>query len=156
MGCHFLLQGIFPTQGLNPSPAWQADSSPMSHLGSLQCIVSSHQNHHPKVALGHWLRKTETEWAVISQAFPAVHRGGAGCSKDLGAKTYLQKPLEWPGPGVSQQNSKPWAALSWTLTGSGRFFPAPRVLAICVPVLHALPTHTWDLGTVNLDIQHLF
>ena len=41
-------------------------------------------------------------------------------------------------------------------SGSGRFFPAPRVLAICVPVLHALPTHTWDLGTVNLDIQHLF
>ena len=31
VGCHFLLQGIFPTQGLNPGieprpPAWQADS----------------------------------------------------------------------------------------------------------------------------------
>ena len=41
-------------------------------------------------------------------------------------------------------------------SGSGRFFHAPRVLAICVPVLHALPIHTWDLGTVTLDIQHLF
>jgi len=27
VGCHFLLQGIFPTQGVNPgSPALQADS----------------------------------------------------------------------------------------------------------------------------------
>ena len=32
MGCHFLLQGIFPTQGLNPYLLhWQADSLPLSH-----------------------------------------------------------------------------------------------------------------------------
>ena len=35
MGCHFLLQGIFLTQGLNPCLLpWQADSLPLSHLGS--------------------------------------------------------------------------------------------------------------------------
>ena len=34
-GCHFLLQGIFPTQGLNPHLLHcQADSLPLSHLGS--------------------------------------------------------------------------------------------------------------------------
>ena len=37
-GCHFLLQGIFPTQGLNPHLLhllyWQADSLPLSHPGS--------------------------------------------------------------------------------------------------------------------------
>ena len=33
--CHFLLQGIFPTQGLNPHFLhWQMDSLPLSHLGS--------------------------------------------------------------------------------------------------------------------------
>ena len=36
MGCHFLLQGIFPTQGLNwylPSLLhWQVDSLPLCHL----------------------------------------------------------------------------------------------------------------------------
>ena len=36
-GCHFLLQGIFQTQGLIPGflPLlhWQADSLPLSHLG---------------------------------------------------------------------------------------------------------------------------
>ena len=38
VGCHFLLQGIFPTQGLNLCLLhlrnWQADSLPLLHLGS--------------------------------------------------------------------------------------------------------------------------
>ena len=35
MGCHFLLQGIIPTQGSNLCLLhWQADSLPLSHLGS--------------------------------------------------------------------------------------------------------------------------
>ena len=37
MGCHFLLQGIFLTQGLNPCLLhWQVDSSPLSHQGRPQ------------------------------------------------------------------------------------------------------------------------
>ena len=35
MGCHFLLQGFFPTQGLSLHLLhWQADSLPLSHQGS--------------------------------------------------------------------------------------------------------------------------
>ena len=38
VGCHFLLQGIFPTQGSNPCLLcflqWQVDSLPLSHLGT--------------------------------------------------------------------------------------------------------------------------
>ena len=35
VGCHFLLQGIFPDEILNPCfPHWQVDSLPLSHLGS--------------------------------------------------------------------------------------------------------------------------
>ena len=38
VGCHFLLQGIFPIQGSNPCLLyllhWQADSLPLSHLAS--------------------------------------------------------------------------------------------------------------------------
>ena len=35
VGCHFRLQGIFPTQGMNPSLLhWQADSLSLSHQGS--------------------------------------------------------------------------------------------------------------------------
>ena len=35
VGCHFLLQGTFPTQGWNLHLLWQADSLPLSHQGSL-------------------------------------------------------------------------------------------------------------------------
>ena len=39
-GLHFLLQGIFPTQGLNPCLLhllqWQVDSLPLPLLGSLK------------------------------------------------------------------------------------------------------------------------
>ena len=39
-GCHFLLQGIFPTQGSNLSPLhWQTDSLPLSHHGSPQIYI---------------------------------------------------------------------------------------------------------------------
>ena len=35
MGCHFLLQRIFPTQGSNPRLLhWQADSLTLSHQGN--------------------------------------------------------------------------------------------------------------------------
>ena len=38
MGCYFLLQGIFLTEGSNPRPLhllhWQAGSLPLCHLGS--------------------------------------------------------------------------------------------------------------------------
>ena len=41
MGCHFLLQEFFLTQGLNPCLLhWQADSSPLSHLGSLRNMLA--------------------------------------------------------------------------------------------------------------------
>ena len=41
MGCHFLLQGIFPTQGSNSSLLpWQADSLPLSQQGSLNEIIA--------------------------------------------------------------------------------------------------------------------
>ena len=37
MGCHFLLQGIFQTQGWNPCLLhWQVDSLPLSHQGNPQ------------------------------------------------------------------------------------------------------------------------
>ena len=37
-GSHFLLQGIFLTQGLNLCPLhWQVDSLPLHHLGNSSC-----------------------------------------------------------------------------------------------------------------------
>ena len=44
VGCHFFLQGILSTQGLNPCLLhWQADSLPLSHLGSpARCIADKY------------------------------------------------------------------------------------------------------------------
>ena len=43
MGCHFILQGIFPNQGLNLRLLhllhWQADSLPLNQPGKLKCLV---------------------------------------------------------------------------------------------------------------------
>ena len=45
MGCHFLLQGIFPAQGLNPSLLhWQVGSLPVSHQGSPGSNVGAKKN----------------------------------------------------------------------------------------------------------------
>ena len=45
VGCHFLLQGIFPTQGSNLSLLhllhWQVDSLPLSHLKSRHLFLVS-------------------------------------------------------------------------------------------------------------------
>ena len=45
MGCHFLLQGIFPTQESNPPLLdllpWQEDSLPLSHWGSPGIITDT-------------------------------------------------------------------------------------------------------------------
>ena len=42
VGCHFLLQGIFLTQGSKlPLLHWQADSLPLSHLGSSNLNIAT-------------------------------------------------------------------------------------------------------------------
>ena len=44
VGCHFLLQGIFVTQGLNPSLLhWQTDSLPLSHQGCPNMVLTFHK-----------------------------------------------------------------------------------------------------------------
>ena len=56
VGCHFLLQDIFPTQGSNLRLLlWQGDSLPLSHLGSPQKLIIN-MNYFYKVFLGlRWL-----------------------------------------------------------------------------------------------------
>ena len=46
VGCHALLQGIFPTQGSNPCLLhWQADSLPLRNLGSpIYFLISTYKD----------------------------------------------------------------------------------------------------------------
>ena len=61
VGCHFLLQGIFLTQGSNPHPLhWQAGSLPLNHPES-PCLgepVVKHlpAYHHPSGPISQYLK----------------------------------------------------------------------------------------------------
>ena len=79
VGCHALLQGIFPTQGSNPRLLcllqWQADSLPLSHPGSpcdrWQQATKGHRNCQRK-AINERPPSASTEsreWCVLSAHF---------------------------------------------------------------------------------------
>ena len=56
-GCHFLLQGIFPTQGSNPSLLlWQMDSLPLEPPGKPTCNYTEARN----LGLPRWLSGEES------------------------------------------------------------------------------------------------
>ena len=70
VGFHFLLQGIFPTGGLNPSLLcllhWQADSLSLYHLGSPSATVGYHVR-------SQWREiYLEVEWLCQTQKPPAI------------------------------------------------------------------------------------
>ena len=75
VGCHALLQGIFPTQGSNPCLKrllhWQADSSPVRHLRSPHCGPRQQQKKERK---RHTLRRHDTEHCISGYLYlPAPH-----------------------------------------------------------------------------------
>ena len=58
VGCHFLLQGIFPTQGSNLHLLhWWADSLPLSHVGS-----QKHRGYTDQSRVNKWKLDSETWW----------------------------------------------------------------------------------------------
>ena len=69
-GCHSPLQGIFQTQGSNPSLFgllhWQANSLPRSHLGSPVASISEVSE------VARCVRLFATPWTVPHQAPPSM------------------------------------------------------------------------------------
>ena len=93
VGCHFLLQGIFLTQGLNPRLLhWQANSFPLSHLGSLIIVIGSLKTNtlmYDRVTIQR-LRRMFCLWAGTSWSHKRqnnLNMGDVGKSK----KIFLQK-----------------------------------------------------------------
>ena len=82
VGCHFLLQGIFPAQGLNLCLLgrlhWQTDSLPLSHLGS------------PSLSGLRCMNCPGTTWRMEDMA----HFETGQLPKELGKGTELRVPLE--------------------------------------------------------------
>ena len=88
IGCHSLLQGIFPTQGLNTGLLnWQMDSLPLAPPGVCAVHVLSHFG---------FVRVFETMWTVAHQASLSLgfsrqgYWGGLPCAS----------PGDLPNPGI--------------------------------------------------------
>ena len=87
-GCHFLLQGIFPTQGSNLLH-WQGHSFPLHHWGSPSSYVMLHYKSRWKVSSLKqqtfitfqflWVRNLGTPWPG-----PLIQGLSLGCSQGLG------------------------------------------------------------------------
>ena len=101
MGCHFLLQGVFPTQGLNPRFLhWQADSLLPYHLGSSN-VGGQVANQKP----------TEVHLTLIT----------AATAKSLQSCPTLCNPIDGsppgsPVPGILQARTLEWVAISFSIT----------------------------------------
>ena len=89
VGCHFLLQGIFLTQGLNPYLLhWQVDSLPLSHQGS------------PCMDREYIKSQTMLCYAKLLQSCPTL------CDPIDGS------PRGSPVPGILQARTPEWVAIS--------------------------------------------
>ena len=72
VGCHFLLQGSFSTQGSNPYLLhWQADSLPVSHLGAIK-IFKKYQFFCPTVLLQFPFFYLQEDWLLTQVILPWV------------------------------------------------------------------------------------
>ena len=135
MGCCFLLQGIFPTQGLNLGLLrllhWQTYSLPLSHEGSpvvniakCKCIFFSSQSVHAMTLLVIYLcicAKSLQLYLTLCNP-----KGTVACQAPLSMGFSRQEywsglphlpPGDLPDPGI-----KPMSLMSPTL--AGRFFTA--------------------------------
>ena len=102
-GCHFLLQGIFPTQESNPHLLhWQADSLPLSHLGSpgvLSANIQTNKNMAPVSA--------EENCSNVMDAKTQVCLGLHWESRAMNGKFYLQHPFLYEPTNLRQTNIPP-------------------------------------------------
>ena len=106
--CHFLLQGIFPTQGSNPRLLhWQAGSSPQCHLGSPYCIIVSQYI-------------VSFSWAFCTSYFPYLPYASVQFS------SVIVSPITWVpfsflsgnfAPMCSSEIRKVGLSSSWNPTG---------------------------------------
>ena len=111
VGCHFLLQGIFLTQGSNLSLLpWQADSLPQCHLGSpFKHYLSKYKK---KAAF-----ETSSYWTHIWLDSNLII--AAAVAKLLQLCPTLWDPIDGsppgsPVPGILQARTLEWVAISFS------------------------------------------
>ena len=134
MGCHFLLQRIYPTQGGNLhsplSPAWQEDSFPLSHLGSLLsyfiCGNLLQQQEKPLYVsmaslVAQTVKNLPAMWETWVRSLGWEHSPGEGCGNSL-QYSCLENPMDrevwW---AMVQRLGKSWTLLrNWKASTKSR------------------------------------
>ena len=101
MDCHFLLQGIFPTQGSNPGlPHHRQTLYPLSHQGSLGSLKTESKSVSSSV-----LSDSVTPWTAAHQAPLSI-----GFSRqEHWSGLPFSSPRDLPNPGIKPR-SPPWQA----------------------------------------------
>ena len=104
MGCHFLLQGNFPTQGLNLCPPhWQVDSLLLSHQGSPTFRNTKPKNTaHMRKAIR--LQKKRNSWEFPrGPVIRTWHFHYCGPGSALGGRTKILQAM-WHGQKKKKKN----------------------------------------------------
>ena len=95
MGCHFVLPGIFPTQGLNPHLLcllhWQADSLPLVPPGKpIRLLMRQVQNYLLLTQLYSWGQNLALKGSALST--PQVHlESGSGGWETQEVQTHFRR-----------------------------------------------------------------
>ena len=101
MGCHFLLQRIFLTQGANPRLLWllhwQADSLPLSHLGETK-FAEPHKGMESEVA--QLCQILCDPWTVACQAPPSMRF----FRQENWSTLPFHSPADLPNPGLESES----------------------------------------------------
>ena len=141
MGCRLLLQGIFLTQGSNPRLLhWQADSLPLSHLGS-PCVLGRpvHSVTHPAggSALASRHHQELRERGVIQKFSPPAHLA-------------TRPPLSRPGSSMGRKaNSNLCMAASASSQHQGN--AASRLPASRLPASQPAPAEQSEGGAAHQE-----
>ena len=114
VSCHFLLQGIFPTQGSNPHlPHWQADSLLLSHRGSpIKCSPSFLEKY-----LAVYYFRSIFWWLICRQQKTGKSSGSGGQTSAVPAVESIIAPdfSHWPWRLKVRLFSRSEFTLSWHL-----------------------------------------
>ena len=105
VGCHFLLQGLFPIQGSNLClPHWQADSLPFCHLGSpIMWMVETKRQLNDIVKVLEKKKRKENCWPKVLDQWKYL-------SEVMGIITSLV--IQWLRVHLTMQETRVWS-LVW-------------------------------------------
>ena len=128
-GCRFLFQGIFSTQGSNPHLLhllhWQADSSPLNHLGNPTHIEPKPNKQTFLLSLGRF-RLSHSHWGTNPSSVLTLR-------KPLSFSFLLTQGKCSPPPSPRPMKLKSLAFCSWQTHSFCQppFLPAQVCLFVC-------------------------